>query len=397
MQLGDANGAPQQGDMGGNPKAPNVEIKLFVGRVPRSSNEDALRPLFEQFGEIVDMTVIRDRESGAHKGCAFIRMKSLAAADAAIRALNNQKIMDPNLGPLTVKYAQGEAERLGLPTEVAGAGVDQAKLFVGSLPRTTSEDEVKQLFGQYGHLEEVFIMRDEAKASKGCAFVKFTFKEEAIYAVQALNQKVTLPGAPRPLEVRFAATSKKAQDGARPGAARGAPQSGGAKHWTEYFTAEGRPYYYNSLTGQTQWERPAEMDAPAPRPSTGPQTHGPPGANVFIFHIPNEWSENDLLTNFGRYGNILSSRIASDRESGRNRGFGFVSYDNVQAAINAVQGMNGFSVAGKRLKVHIKKGEEAFAPQLQAAPQGPQVGIQGGFPQQQVPQQAYGAFPAYGR
>lgn len=46
---------------------------------------------------------------------------------------------------LQVKYAVGEAERLGLPSSSGGgaaAGVDQAKLFVGSLPRDVKEEDV---------------------------------------------------------------------------------------------------------------------------------------------------------------------------------------------------------------------------------------------------------------
>lgn len=46
---------------------------------------------------------------------------------------------------LQVKYAVGEAERLGLPSSSSGgaaAGIDQAKLFVGSLPRDVKEEDV---------------------------------------------------------------------------------------------------------------------------------------------------------------------------------------------------------------------------------------------------------------
>lgn len=45
----------------------------------------------------------------------------------------------------------------------------------------------------------------------------------------------------------------------------------------------------------------------------------------------------------------------TDKDTGRSRGFGFVSYDNSQSAHAAVHGMNGFSVLGKRLKVQLKK------------------------------------------
>mmetsp|Transcript_19522 Transcript_19522/g.55975 ORF Transcript_19522/g.55975 Transcript_19522/m.55975 type:complete len:547 (+) Transcript_19522:104-1744(+) len=381
---------PQQ--MGGGPgQIPPVEVKLFVGRVPRTYDENTLKPIFEEFGPVTDCAIIRDRESHTHKGCAFIRMTSLTKADAAIRALNNTKVLDQSMGPLTVKYATGENERLGLPTDGScQPGVDQAKLFVGSLPKTCSEDDIRNVFAPFGMVDEVFIMRDERKESRGCAFVKFAYKEQAFYAINNLNQKFTMPGHNKPIEVRFA-ENRKAQGGGQvmggsPTDQYNQPQMGGGMgggtppgptqkgNWTEYFTTDNRPYYYNSLTGTTQWDRPPEMDRPEPpmaggmgagmggMASAGNQSHGPPGANIFIFHVPNEWTETDLQHHFNQYGRIISARIATDKATGRNRGFGFVSFDQVQCAVNAVQAMNGFQVGGgKRLKVQIKKGEEQHA------------------------------------
>ena len=54
----------------------------------------------------------------------------------------------------------------------------------------------------------------------------------------------------------------------------------------------------------------------------------------------------------------------TDKESGRSRGFGFVSYDNPQSALAAVKSMNGFSVLGKRLKVQLKKENPGDAPRI---------------------------------
>eukprot|EP01054_Gregarina_sp_Poly1_P003719 Gregarina_sp_Poly_1__3718@NODE_209_length_11372_cov_428_789120_g186_i0_p4_GENE_NODE_209_length_11372_cov_428_789120_g186_i0NODE_209_length_11372_cov_428_789120_g186_i0_p4_ORF_typecomplete_len503_score73_26RRM_1/PF00076_22/2e18RRM_5/PF13893_6/0_00032Limkainb1/PF11608_8/0_0022Nup35_RRM_2/PF14605_6/0_01RNA_bind/PF08675_11/0_019RRM_7/PF16367_5/0_058_NODE_209_length_11372_cov_428_789120_g186_i0954911057 len=98
-----------------------------------------------------------------------------------------------------------------------------------------------------------------------------------------------------------------------------------------------------------------------PADGLGAQTHGPPGANVFVFHIPNEWVEQDLAFHFAQFGPILSARIATDKGSGRRRGFGFVSFAAVADAQRAVAALHGFSVAGKRLKVTIKRGEQQLA------------------------------------
>ena len=72
-------------------------VKLFVGQVPRTMEEDALRPVLEAFGALDDLVIIRDKLTGAHRGCAFA---SYVSADAADRA-NDRKAAEPSTVPTT--------------------------------------------------------------------------------------------------------------------------------------------------------------------------------------------------------------------------------------------------------------------------------------------------------
>ena len=75
----------------------------------------------------------------------------------------------------------------------------------------------------------------------------------------------------------------------------------------------------------------------------GQYKQGPVGANLFIFHLPNEWSDLDLFYFFETFklGTIVSVRIMTDKQNGRSKGYGFVSYDNANAAEEAIKKVNG--------------------------------------------------------
>jgi RNA recognition motif. (a.k.a. RRM, RBD, or RNP domain) len=85
--------------------------------------------------------------------------------------------------------------------------------------------------------------------------------------------------------------------------------------------------------------------SPGPPIQTTVSNKGPDGANLFIFHIPNHFTNLDMYQLFCPYGNLLSVRIMVEKDTGRSRGFGFVSYDSPDAAALAIKELNGFAVS----------------------------------------------------
>ena len=58
--------------------------KLFIGSLPWAVNNDSLRDLFAQYGEITDAVVIMDRDSGRSKGFGFVTFASQDSAEKAL-------------------------------------------------------------------------------------------------------------------------------------------------------------------------------------------------------------------------------------------------------------------------------------------------------------------------
>ncbi|XP_059625561.1 flowering time control protein FCA-like isoform X2 [Cornus florida] len=84
-------------------------------------------------------------------------------------------------------------------------GVSYVKLFVGAVPRTTREENIRSLFGEYGNIFEVVLLKDKRTGQQQeCCFVKYTTVEEADRAIGALHNQYTFPGGVVPIRVRYA-------------------------------------------------------------------------------------------------------------------------------------------------------------------------------------------------
>nr|XP_027781223.1 CUGBP Elav-like family member 6 isoform X2 [Marmota flaviventris] len=454
-------------------------IKLFVGQIPRGLDEQDLKPLFEEFGRIYELTVLKDRLTGLHKGCAFLTYCARDSALKAQSALHEQKTLPGMNRPIQVKPAASE-----------GRGEDR-KLFVGMLGKQQGEEDVRRLFQPFGHIEECTVLRSPDGTSKGCAFVKFGSQGEAQAAIQGLHGSRTMAGASSSLVVKLADTDREralrrmqqmagqlgafhptplplgacgayttailqhqaallaaaqgpglgpvaavaaqmqhvaafslvaapllpatanSQPGSGPGTLAGlpatigvngfgplTPQTNGQPGSDTLYNNGLSPYPVSHLTLPTGLHRgPCAPLSPAQSPGVPDplqqayagmhhyaaayptayapvstafpqqssalpqqQREGPEGCNLFIYHLPQEFGDAELIQTFLPFGAVVSAKVFVDRATNQSKCFGFVSFDNPTSAQTAIQAMNGFQIGMKRLKVQLKRPKDANRP-----------------------------------
>ena len=84
--------------------------KLYVGNLPWSLNNDSLKEVFAQFGEIVEAIVIMDNQSGRSKGFGFVTFANEADAEKAVAEMHEKEVEGRNI---IVNFAKPKEDRPG--------------------------------------------------------------------------------------------------------------------------------------------------------------------------------------------------------------------------------------------------------------------------------------------
>ena len=83
-------------------------VKLYVGNISVTVTEADLQHIFEQFGNVTEIKVITDRETGQPRGFAFVTMGNDAEGRAAIKSLDGKEFGGR---PLKVNEARPKEDR----------------------------------------------------------------------------------------------------------------------------------------------------------------------------------------------------------------------------------------------------------------------------------------------
>lgn len=79
---------------------------------------------------------------------------------------------------------------------------------------------------------------------------------------------------------------------------------------------------------------------------------------IYVGNMSYGTTEENLGALFAQYGEVASVKIITDRETGRAKGFGFITMDDDSAAQNAIEELNGNEFEGRTLRVNEAKPRE---------------------------------------
>jgi RNA recognition motif-containing protein len=79
---------------------------------------------------------------------------------------------------------------------------------------------------------------------------------------------------------------------------------------------------------------------------------------IYVGNLSFNSNDDDLANTFAEFGEVVSAKVILDRETGRSRGFGFVEMSDDNAAMAAIQAVNGKEIDGRQLNVNEARPRE---------------------------------------
>ncbi|KAB2082670.1 hypothetical protein ES319_A05G213400v1 [Gossypium barbadense] len=280
---------------------------IFIKNLDKSIDHKALHDTFSSFGNILSCKIATDG-FGQSKGYGFVQFDNEESAENAIDKLNGMLINDKQVyvGPFLRKQERDSA-------------LDKTKfnnVFVKNLSESTTDEDLKTIFGEYGDITSVVVMRDADGTSKGFGFVNFEHADAAAKAVEALN-------------------GKKLDE----------------KEW----------YVGKALKkSEREHERKSQYEQTLKEAADKLQ-----GLNLYIKNLDDSIGDEALKELFSEFGTITSCKVMRD-PSGISKGSGFVAFSTPEEASRALAEMNGKMVVSKPLYVALAQRKEERRARLQA-------------------------------
>ncbi|XP_060081352.1 heterogeneous nuclear ribonucleoprotein A1-like [Ylistrum balloti] len=140
--------------------------KLFIGGLSYETTEDSLKTHFAQWGNIIDCVVMKDAHTKRSRGFGFITYSTPEELDEAQKSrphrLDGRQVESKRAMPRNKDGGEGESSQ------------SCKKMFVGGIADDATEDQLREVFGVYGDIERVDLIKDKVTGkNKRFCFVTF--------------------------------------------------------------------------------------------------------------------------------------------------------------------------------------------------------------------------------
>ncbi|KAI8548661.1 hypothetical protein RHMOL_Rhmol07G0291600 [Rhododendron molle] len=279
---------------------------IFIKNLDKAIDNKALHDTFSTFGNILSCKIATD-PSGQSKGYGFVQFDNDESAQNAIDKLNGMLINDKQV------YVGQFLRKQERDTAISRTKFNN--IYVKNLAESTTEEDLEKIFGEYGTLTSVVVMRDGNGKSKCFGFVNFENSDDAANAVEALN-------------------GKKVDE-------------------KEWYVGKAQKKSERELELKSRFEQTAKEAVDKFQ-----------GLNLYVKNLDDSIDDDKLKELFLEFGTITSCKVMRD-PSGVSRGSGFVAFSTPEEASRALAEMNGKMVVSKPLYVALAQRKEERRAKLQ--------------------------------
>lgn len=286
----------------------NGDGNIFIKNLHPAIDNKALHDTFTAFGKILSCKVATD-EMGNSKCFGFVHYETAEAAEAAIENVNGMLLNDREV------FVAKHISKKDRESKFEEMKANFTNVFIKNLSLETTEDELTKLFEPYGKITSLYLEKDQEGKSKGFGFVNFEKHEDALKAVEELNDKEV---GGQPIYV------------------------GRAQKKRERLEELKKQYEATRLERISKYQ----------------------GVNLFVKNLDDSVDSEKLEQEFKPFGTITSARVMVD-ETGKSKGFGFVCFSSPEEATKAITEMNQRMFEGKPLYVALAQRKDVRRSQLE--------------------------------
>ncbi|XP_033130560.1 polyadenylate-binding protein 2 isoform X2 [Brassica rapa] len=280
---------------------------IFIKNLDKSIDHKALHDTFSAFGNIISCKVAVD-SSGQSKGYGFMQYETDESAQKPMAQLNGMLLNDKQVyvGPFLRRQERDSTANVTKFTNV----------YVKNLAESTTDDDLKNTFGEFGNIISALVMKDRDVKSKGFGYVNFDNADDAARAVETLNGKTF-----------------------------------DDKEW---FVGRAQKKSERKTELKVRYEQSLREAADKFQSS-----------NLYVTNLDDSISDEKLKELFTPYGTVTSWKVMRD-PNGISRGSGFVAFSTPEEASKNMSEMSGKMIENKPLYVAVAQRKEDRRAILQA-------------------------------